>query len=368
MLPLMAGMPAVSVLSGQLISWTGRYKALPLAGTAVMAIALFLLSRMTPATSIWAASMNMLLLGVGLGLVLQAIMIAVQNAVDYRDLGVATSGAILFRFIGGSLGTAVMGTIFASQLEAQLGQRGLADGAGLGIAAVLDPQAIAQMPPAIHAAFSAAVAAALSSGFLVAAFVAAAGFVVAWALPERPLRQTIAAASETDVGGNVGNSYAMPTDSDSLSKVLRGLTALSDRDLKRKYISSIISRAGLDLNPTEAWLLLHLDHDPCVELQALSQQHHIEAGRLQSALWGLRNRDLVKEISNGLFCRHDLTEAGLGMVDQLAVARQQRLQELFADWSADQRVEVAQTLQWISQALAPRSRHSASRSPEPRSA
>src|SRR5690606_12605778 len=109
MLPMMAGMLLTSIVSGQLISRRGRYKVFPVAGTAVMTVGLFLLSRMTAATSVAAASVNMLVLGLGLGMVTQVLVIAVQNAVDYRDLGVATSGASLFRMIGGSVGTAVFG-------------------------------------------------------------------------------------------------------------------------------------------------------------------------------------------------------------------------------------------------------------------
>ena len=116
MLPMMGGMLVTSISSGQLISRTGRYKIFPVVGTAVMTFGLFLLSRMTPETSTLAASGIMLLMGLGLGMVMQVLVIAVQNAVDYRDLGVATSGATLFRLIGGSVGTAVLGAIFVTRL------------------------------------------------------------------------------------------------------------------------------------------------------------------------------------------------------------------------------------------------------------
>ena len=115
MLPMMGGMLFSSISSGQMISRTGRYKIFPVIGTAVMTIGLFLLSRMTPQTSTLAASGIMLVMGLGLGMVMQVLVIAVQNAVDYGDLGVATSGATLFRFIGGSVGTAVLGVAFLFQ-------------------------------------------------------------------------------------------------------------------------------------------------------------------------------------------------------------------------------------------------------------
>src|SRR5690606_34908321 len=106
MVPMMGGMLFTSILSGQLISRWGRYRIFPILGTAVMALGLFLLSRMDAYTTVLAASIDMMVLGLGLGMVMQVLVIAVQNSVDYRDLGVATSGATLFRLIGGSLGTA----------------------------------------------------------------------------------------------------------------------------------------------------------------------------------------------------------------------------------------------------------------------
>ena len=120
MVPLMGGTLVTSILSGQLVSRTGKYKLFPIIGMTIVTIALLLISRMTAETSTLAASLFMLLLGLGLGFVMQVLIIAVQNAVDYRELGVATSNAILFRFIGGSLGTALLGAMLAIQLHANV--------------------------------------------------------------------------------------------------------------------------------------------------------------------------------------------------------------------------------------------------------
>src|SRR3954463_1802522 len=147
MIPMMGGMLVTSITSGQLISRTGRYKIFPIVGTAVMSVGLFLLSRLTAHSSDVTASLLLLVLGVGLGLVMQVLVIAVQNAVDYRDLGVATSGATLFRLVGGSLGTAILGAVFASRLSANLA--GLTPGGGA--AHNLSVQAMARLsapPPA----------------------------------------------------------------------------------------------------------------------------------------------------------------------------------------------------------------------------
>ncbi|MBV9772735.1 MAG: MFS transporter, partial [Gemmatimonadetes bacterium] len=193
MLPMMGGMLVTSITSGQLISRWGRYKVFPVIGTAVMALGLFLLSRMSAETTIVGASVNMLVLGLGLGLVMQVLVIAVQNAVDYADLGVATSGATLFRLIGGSLGTAVFGAIFASRLAANLA-RFLPPGtpAGQGTGAGMNPQMLAHLPPAVRAGFVQAFTMSLSTVFLTAAGIAILGFLLTWLVPERPLRETVA--------------------------------------------------------------------------------------------------------------------------------------------------------------------------------
>ena len=110
LVPLMGGLLITSIASGQVITRTGRYRVFPIAGTAVMVLGLFLLTTSRtdrPRRSI--VSLFMFVLGLGLGMVMQVLVLAVQNAVEYRDLGSATSGATLFRSIGGSLGTAVLG-------------------------------------------------------------------------------------------------------------------------------------------------------------------------------------------------------------------------------------------------------------------
>ena len=146
-LPLMGGLLITSIGSGQLISRTGHYKPFPIAGTAIMVCGLFLLSTMDrahqprrrPRRSCSCSAS-------GLGLVMQVLVLAVQNAVDYKDLGVATSGATLFRSIGGSVGTAVLGSIFSNRLAAELASALPRNGAGgsLGTGASLNTAALKQ--------------------------------------------------------------------------------------------------------------------------------------------------------------------------------------------------------------------------------
>jgi EmrB/QacA subfamily drug resistance transporter len=202
MLPMMGGMLVASIVSGLLISKTGRYKLFPLVGTFAMTVGLFLMSRLDGRSSVVLAAGIMLMLGVGLGLVMQVLVIAVQNDVDYADMGVATSGATMFRLIGGSLGTAVLGAIFAAGLASRLARTG-ADAQGLSV------QAILGLPPAERAVYASAFTESLAFVFLVAAIIGSLAFVLAWFIPEKPLRATIRAEA-ADAGLEAGESIRGP--------------------------------------------------------------------------------------------------------------------------------------------------------------
>ena len=112
-LPLMLGMLGASVTSGRLVTRWGRYKIFPIVGTALMTVGAYLLSLIDASTNGWVLAGYMFVFGVGMGLIMQVLVVAVQNAVSYQDLGVATSSATFFRMIGGSFGTAVFGAIYA---------------------------------------------------------------------------------------------------------------------------------------------------------------------------------------------------------------------------------------------------------------
>ncbi|NUR78211.1 MAG: MFS transporter [Thermoleophilia bacterium] len=183
--PLMAGVLITSILSGQVISRLGRYRAFPIIGTAVMAAAMFLLAQLEAGTSTWVAALDASILGLGLGMVMQVLILAVQNAVDHSVLGVATSGSTMFRQIGGSIGVALFGTIFANRLHVELAAR---LPSGVRIPKVINPEGIRNLPPAAHNAFMDAVASALHPVFLVAGSVSVLAFALTWLLREVPLK------------------------------------------------------------------------------------------------------------------------------------------------------------------------------------
>ncbi len=332
MLPMMGGLLAMSVISGQLISRTGRYKFFPILGTGIMTFGLFLLSRLSPGTSTYLTSAYILLLGIGLGMVMQVLVIAVQNAVDYRDLGVATSGATLFRLIGGSLGTAILGAIFATRLTGNLARMMPPGAAGSQLSGTghMTSAALASMSPATRAAYGAAFTASLNTVFLVAAIVCAIGFAFTWLLPERPLRATVAAtAGET--GNEAGEAFGRPADEESAEAQLYGaLASLSDRAVQRQHIEQIVARAGETLTPLAAWLLTRLERDPGRDPLAVGHERGIAADRVRLALEELGQRALIESGNGGP--AFALTPAGCDVFDRLVAARRAHLSDLAADW------------------------------------
>jgi EmrB/QacA subfamily drug resistance transporter len=355
MVPMMGGMLVSSIVSGQVISRTGRYKAFPIVGTAVMSLGLFLLSRMGVGTSMAASLGMMLLLGLGLGMVMQVLVLAVQNAVDYKDLGVATSGAILFRLIGGSVGTAVLGAIFAARLRVHTAPLLAGAGAaGVSPREAMDPQSLAQLPPALRAAYAQAFTASLSTVFVVAMVVGLTGFLLIWLLPERPLRESIAAAA-SEAGQDAGEAFAMPGDTDSETQLRRGLAVLADRDAQRRYIERIVARAGVALSPAAAWLLVRLERDPALDVAALGRATQLPSERMQAALAELMAAGLVTASpgANGAARWHGVTPAGCEVFNRLVAARRAHLAELFADWAPEKHEELASLLRRLSRELVP---------------
>ena len=213
MLPLMGGMLITSIGSGQLISRWGRYKVFPIVGTVLMTAGLLLLAQMDATTTAMQASLSMLVLGLGMGSIMQVLIIAVQNAVPYSALGVATSGATLFRLIGGSLGTAVFGAIFATGLTTRL-QAAFAAGGGAPHGANVTPQALAGMSPALRAVYVDAFTTSMRTVFLVAMGIAVIAFVLTWFVPELPLKGRVGALA-ADVGRETERVFPMPTDGEA---------------------------------------------------------------------------------------------------------------------------------------------------------
>jgi EmrB/QacA subfamily drug resistance transporter len=196
LLPLMGGLLVAAILSGRWISRVGRYKAFPIAGTAVLVVGMYLLSRLTVGTAPWVASVYMLVVGVGIGLTMQVLVLVVQNDVRPQEIGVATSTATFFRSVGGSFGVAIFGAIFASRLADRLKLLPHAVTAKLGGGVHLNPEQARHLPPTVHDDFLQAFAHSLHGVFLFGAALALVPFVLSWFLKEVPLRDTLSPAGE----------------------------------------------------------------------------------------------------------------------------------------------------------------------------
>ncbi|MDN7560870.1 MDR family MFS transporter [Burkholderia orbicola] len=186
LLPMMGGMLVTSIASGRLISRLGSYRMFPIAGTLTGGVAMALLSTLTLDTPLHTMYAYMALLGIGLGMVMPVLTLAVQNTVEFRHMGVATSGATLFRSIGGSLGVAAFGALFSHGLQSRMTH---ALPAGTELPPALGPAAVHQLPDAVRDAYLHAFAGSLHVVYLSAATVIAIAFVLAWFVEDAPLRK-----------------------------------------------------------------------------------------------------------------------------------------------------------------------------------
>lgn len=259
-LPMVIGLLIASVFSGNVVSKTGKYRIFPIIGSLVMGVGLFLMSLMGPSTGAWPASLYMFVLGTGIGLCMQVLTIAVQNTVDYADLGTATSGVTFFRTLGSSFGTAVFGTIYTNTLTPNL-----ADGveAAAGAGSGLDPAAISRaatspeglngLPSAVAAPIVEAYADTLQTVFLWTVPVAALGFVIALFLKQVPLRDSARMAS-TDLG----DGFASPHDPNAqrvLEATVGKIIGGAGPDAARR----IISASGTRLDVAGAWAVMQVE-------------------------------------------------------------------------------------------------------------
>ncbi|WP_225830768.1 MDR family MFS transporter [Streptomyces sp. NK08204] len=325
MLPMVFGMLLSSTGSGQIVSRTGRWKVFPVAGTAVTTVGLLLLHRLDEHSPTGETSVCFFVFGLGLGLVLQVLVLVVQNAVSYEDLGVATSGVTFFRSVGASFGVAIFGTVFASRLGDELTAafRGVRLPSGVTADALKsDPRGIAALPPALRPAALHAYASAITDVFLYAAPVAALGFVLAWFLKEDRLRAsvTVPDASET-IPPN-------PVERSSYDECYRALSVLGTLEGRREVYRKITERAGYDLLPAASWLLLRIRKYGSVEPGVLAERGPVPFQRVLAAARQVEERRLAERRGLDLV----LTESGREAAERLAKAREESLAELLGDW------------------------------------
>ena len=217
LIPLMLGIVSMSIFSGKRITTTGRYKIFPIVGAAIMTLGLILMSTLNETTSFGILSIYAIMVGAGLGLSMQTIVIALQNSVDFQDMGIATSSNTFFRSLGGAFGTAIFGTIFSNRiayyLQDNIASLQSTDPQSL---AGFDPAKLEQittntsiittLPPTIRDTVLHSFAQTFHVVFLAAAPITFIGFVLAFFLKEKPLQSSTAhhAAKSEAAGEAVG--------------------------------------------------------------------------------------------------------------------------------------------------------------------
>ncbi|MFC9591565.1 DHA2 family efflux MFS transporter permease subunit [Streptomyces sp. NPDC056944] len=330
MLPMVLGMLITSTASGQIVSHTGRWKVFPIAGTALTAVGLLLLHQLTETSSTWSMSVCFFVFGAGLGLVMQVLVLVVQNAVSYEELGVATSGATFFRSIGASFGVAVFGTIFTNRLTGKLddvfasaASAGTELPPGLGPAQVAaDPRGIAELPPELRPSVLHAYATSITDVFLYAVPVVLVAFVVAWFLKEDKLRASVTAP---DTSQTLASN---PVERSSYDECARALSVLGSREGRKAIYVKITDRSGLDLLPAASWLLLRVRRHGTVEPSRLAETTPVPLRVITEASLQVEEQRLVTREGVQL----TLTEEGVRAATVLAEAREESLAELLGDW------------------------------------
>lgn len=249
-LPMVAGMLITSIGSGSIVGRTGRYKVFPVAGTATMFVGFLLLSTLDADTSLWMQSLYLFVLGAGIGLCMQVLVLVVQNTSKFADLGVATSGVTFFRTIGSSFGAAIFGSLFANFLAGRI-PAALAAG-GAPPAAAQSPQLLRELDPAVAAPIVAAYADALGLVFLCAAPVAAVGFVVSLFLKEVPLREM-----ETVSASDLGEGFGMPV-LETSDEILEMAVARIFRDSPDIRLRKLTGHPGCELDVARLWAVVQI--------------------------------------------------------------------------------------------------------------
>jgi EmrB/QacA subfamily drug resistance transporter len=344
LLPMVLGLLVTSIGSGQLISRYGRYKVFPIIGTALLVIALWLLSMLSVTTSSLALNAYFFVLGLSLGLILQVLVIAVQNTADYADLGAATSGVTFFRSIGGAFGVAICGSIFSSQLATGLraALAGVPVPPGFHLAAgQSNPALIKRLPPPIHASVLHAYAQAIDRIFLFSVPVAAVAFVLSWFLREVPLRRTAGAA---DLAEGIG---AVSAERSSIGEIERALLRLADGDLRRSGYARIATMCGLGLPGGCCWVLARLARQGNMHGAALAAQAGVSLEQGKPYVDVLVERGYVRRDDGVLV----LTPEGSIAAARVVAAGREGLEQLLAGWSPEQHADLASMLDRLARAL-----------------
>ncbi len=349
-LPLMVGMLGASVTSGRLVTRWGRYKIFPIVGTALMTIGAYLMSTIDASLNAWVLAFYMFVFGLGMGLIMQVLVVAVQNSVDYKDLGVATSASTFFRMIGGSFGTAVFGAIYAIVFTHTFAP------------------ALAKIPPSVLKSFNpqtldlallqklkstaaglaffnqytAAVTHSIQTVFLVAVPISFVAFLLSFLLPEVELRKTVGTS-------DLGEAHGM--NRSSLKEIELALERLSSRENRGELYQTLATRAGVDLPPRSVWLLYRLAENEACTATDLARRLKVDPILIAPGVEGLVAAGMVEARSRD--GDHDLhvTARGAEAMERLTEARRSGLTELLEGWNPEEHPEVIEMVKDLAHSL-----------------
>ncbi|HYS36771.1 MAG TPA: MDR family MFS transporter [Pseudonocardiaceae bacterium] len=340
MLPMVLGLLIAAIGSGNAVSRTGRYRVFPIVGSIGMVVGLYLLSMLDEHTGFWLMSLYMFVLGVGVGLSMQVLVIAVQNTVDYGDLGVATSGVTFLRTIGSSFGVAVFGSVYASQLGRKIAA---ALPPGVDPRAAQSPAALHKLPAQLAAPVVHAYAQSLHVVFLAGVPVALAAFVLSLFLKEVPLRGTARAAA-TDMG----EGFAMPEPTDADQGLERALGNLLRKE-RRQMRTAVLAVSPLD--EAEAWCVVKVAFGErrhgAASVAKIAEGVHVPAKVLQPAFDHAIETGYLRSAQDGLH----LTDLGEDEFSTLAAAWQDWVTERLADWNPEATIDLSAAMARLARRL-----------------
>jgi EmrB/QacA subfamily drug resistance transporter len=340
LLPMMLGMLAASVTSGFVVSRRGRYRIFPIVGTFMTALGLVLLSRITETTTGGIVALYELCFGVGIGMVMQILVLAVQNAVSYRDLGTATASNNFFRSIGNSFGVAAFGAIYAIVLPRKVASHG-----HLSFSAArlnqLTPAILEKLDAPLRALIRLSITETLQVIFLTAVPIALVAFGLSFLLPEVELRQVVRAKSETfDLGGAAEEFSSLEEAELALERVV----AAEDRTA---VYSALARDAGTRLDAQSAWLLFRVDGLGPLSETGLADALGVSKDRIERGLGSLEREGLVAAPDGRL----ELTEYGREVRDRLVEARADSLSEIASVWEPSTNPELAAAIRKLAAAV-----------------
>jgi EmrB/QacA subfamily drug resistance transporter len=343
-LPLVAGLLVTSIAAGTTIGRTGRYRWFPIVGSLMMALGLWLLSRMDPSTPFGVRALYMLVLGCGIGLSMQVLTIIVQNTAAYRDLGVATSGVTFFRTMGSSFGASIFGTVYANVLTDRL-PAAYAASPGVDPTRTTTPDGLHSYPTDQIQPIIDAYAHAVHVVFLAAVPVALVAFVLAWFLKEVPLRDSTRAGAR-----DVGDGFGMPEHSDRVKRLELAIGRLN-RKITRDDLVTMWREAGTTLAVADAWCLaqvrLHLHVGASPTLEAIAGRVRVPPEVLAPAFATALHRGYLVDRHNVLV----LTESGDEEIERLVQARRHWLARELSDWGAEDDALLSEALDNVARRL-----------------